>query len=521
MSQLPWLSLIIWIPLIAGILFLFINTTKSTRARQFGMLISLLVSVISTVLWATAASENALGSYAERVTWIPTLGVDYSLSMDGLSGLMLLLTGLIMPFAFGASMGCKKAYKNEARYFGCLLIIQGSLLGVFTATNFFLWFCFYEISLVPAFFLIKIWGSAGKDRSSMRFFVYSMAGSIALLLGFLALAGATGSFEFDEIAAQSSAGNLANLIGSNLGWFDMPIGWLCALIFMLIFVGLAVKVPWVPLHGWLPDTYDHAPSPVTMVLTGLMSKMGLYGLIRMGLPMMPYALPKLLTSLLVLTVFGIVYSAFAAMGQRNIKRMFAYSSINHLGYCMLGILSLGVVTNGDMNLEIQKSSILGGIMLQMFAHGIIASVLFYFINLMENRIGRKILIDEHGGLRKVAPLMAGTMGLAVFASIGLPGLNGFVGEFLIFKGVFALVPWAACTAVVGLLITAVFLLRFLQVVFNGKAGESAAKFKDLSLMDTILVSPFIVIMVILGFFPHLLLSGLNPVINNIIRAMQF
>jgi NADH-quinone oxidoreductase subunit M len=292
-----------------------------------------------------------------------------------------------MPFAYGASW---KIDHDEPRYFGCLLIIQGSLLGVFTATNFFLWFFFYEISLVPAFFLVKLWGSPGKDRSAFKFFVYSMAGSIALLLGFLALAGATGSFEFEEIARQSSSGNLANLIGSNLGWFDMPLGWLCAIIFGLIFVGLAVKVPWMPFHAWLPDTYDHAPSPVTMVLTGLMSKMGLYGLIRMGLPIAPYALPKILTPLLMITVFGIIYSAFAAMGQRNVKRMFAYSSINHLGYCMLGILSLGVVTNGDMNLGVQKTAVLGGIMLQMFAHGIIASVLFYFVSTMENRIGTEV-----------------------------------------------------------------------------------------------------------------------------------
>ena len=209
------------------------------------------------------------------------------------------------------------------------------------------------------------------------------------------------------------------------------------------------------------------------------------------------------------------------MGQRNIKRMFAYSSINHLGYCMMGLLALGVVTNGNMNLAIQKTSILAGVMLQMFAHGIIASILFYFVSAMEHRLGRKVMIDEHGGLRTVAPLMAGTMGLAVFASVGLPGLNGFVGEFLIFKGVFGLVPWAACIAVFGLLITAVFLLRFLQAVFQGPAGTSAATFKDLSLLDAILISPFIVMMVVLGFFPHLLLNGLNPVINQIISAMHF
>ncbi len=518
MSAIPWLSLIIWLPLITGICFLFLNPAKHRKARHFGMGICLITSLISIVSWALSRSESVAQALAERVVWIPTLGVDYSLSIDGLSGLMVLLTALILPFAFAASW---KIDHDEPRYFGCLLIIHGSLLGVFTATNFFLWFFFYEISLVPAFFLVRLWGSPGKNRSSLKFFVYSMVGSIALLVGFLALAGATGSFEFEEIATLSSNGSLGNLIGSNLGWFDMPLGWLCAIIFGLIFVGLAIKVPWIPFHAWLPDTYDHAPTPVTMILTGIMSKMGLYGLIRMGLPMFPYALPKILVPLMLITVVGIVYSAFAAMGQRNIKRMFAYSSINHLGYCMMGLLALGVVTNGQANLSIQKTSALGGIMLQMFAHGIIASVLFYFVSAMEHRTGSKVTLDGHGGLRKVAPLMAGTFGLAVFASVGLPGLNGFIGEFLIFKGVFGLVPWAACLALPGLLITAVFLLRFLQIVFQGPPGPSSTNFKDLSLLDTILVSPFIVMMVLLGFFPHLLLGGLNPVINQIISAMRF
>jgi NADH-quinone oxidoreductase subunit M len=348
-----------------------------------------------------------------------------------------------------------------------------------------------------------------------------MVGSISLLVGFLALAAAAGTFEFAEIAELSANGSLLSVIGSNLGWYDMHLGWLSAIIFALIFCGLAIKVPMIPFHAWLPDTYDHAPTPVTMILTGLMSKMGLYGLIRMGIPMFPFVLGKLLTPLLIITVFGIVYSAFAAMGQRNLKRMLAYSSINHLGYCLLGLLVLGLATNGEMKLAIQKTSALGGVMLQMFAHGIIASVLFYFASILEVRTGGKVMIDEHGGLRHVAPLLAGTMGLAVFASVGLPGLNGFIGEFLIFKGVFGLVPWAAVLAIPALLVTAVFLLGLLQKLFHGPAGESAKGFHDLSLLDTILVAPFVLLMVVLGFFPHLILNGLNPVINEIISAMRF
>jgi NADH-quinone oxidoreductase subunit M len=518
MTSIPWISLMIWMPLLAGIRLVFLSGPNHKQTRHFGMGISLLTSAIGIILWLATRSSGSGEAFAEQFDWIPTLGVRYSLGMDGLSGLMVLLTALIMPFAYAASW---RIDHDEPKYFGCLLIIQGSLVGVFTATNFFLWFFFYEISLIPAFFLVRLWGSPGKDRSSLRFLIYSMVGSISLLVGFLALAAATGTFEFATIAELSSNGTLLSVIGSNLGWYDMHLGWLCAVIFALIFFGLAIKVPMIPFHSWLPDTYDHAPTPATMILTGLMSKMGLYGLIRMGIPMFPYAIGKLLTPLLIITVFGIVYSAFAAMGQRNLKRMLAYSSINHLGYCLLGLLALGLATNGEMKLAIHKTSALGGVMLQMFAHGIIASVLFYFANILEVRTGDKVMIDEHGGLRHVAPLLAGTMGLAVFASVGLPGLNGFIGEFLIFKGVFGLVPWAAVMAIPALLITAVFLLGLLQKLFHGPADQSANGFHDLSLLDAILVAPFVILMVVLGFFPHLILDGLNPVINEIISAMRF
>jgi NADH-quinone oxidoreductase subunit M len=519
MNAFPWISCIIWLPLLAGITLIMLRTSKwESLAGKTAVVASLASSLTAVLLWLTAETPESGAAFTERLTWIPTLGVDYAVGMDGLSGLMVLLTALVMPLALAASW---QQYRASSPYLACLLIIQGSLFGVFTSSNFFLWFFFYEISLIPAFFLVRIWGSPGKNRSSLRFFVYSMAGSISLLVGFLALAAATGSFEFSVIAEHGRTGTLASELGSKLGWFNMPLGWLCTFVFALIFLGLAIKVPMMPFHAWLPDTYDHAPTPVTMILTGLMSKMGLYGLIRMVIPMFPYTQAQVVKVLMILVAAGIVYSALAAMGQRNLKRMLAYSSINHLGYCMLGFLSLGLITNGEMNLAIQKTAALTGLMLQMFSHGIIASVLFYFAHAMEERCGEKIMIDAHGGLRKVAPVLAGTMGIAVFASVGLPGLNGFIGEFLIFKGVFALMPLAACLAVPGLLITAVFLLSFLQKVFQGPGGASVSRFRDLSMRESILILPFLLIMVVLGFLPHLLINGLNPVINKIISSMHF
>jgi len=242
-----------------------------------------------------------------------------------------------------------------------------------------------------------------------------------------------------------------------LGWYNLSREQLPLVIFAGVFLGFAVKVPMIPFHTWLPTTYAEAPTGTTMLLTGLMSKMGVYGLLRILVPIFPAQMRLVLTPLLWLAVATIIFSACAAFAQRDLKRMFAYSSINHLGYCLLGIFAFVKITGDEPSWNTEKAAVLSGVMLQMFNHGLTAAVLFCFLGFLERRSGGLRGLNDFGGLRTVAPVFCGLMGISMFASLGLPGLNGFIGEFLIFKGAFALTTWATALSVIGLLVTAIFL----------------------------------------------------------------
>jgi NADH-quinone oxidoreductase subunit M len=268
---------------------------------------------------------------------------------------------------------------------------------------------------------------------------------------------------------------------------------------------LAVKLPVFPFHAWLPAAYAEAPTPVTILLTGLLSKMGVYGLLRILLPIFPEVLPALVPALMTLAVVTVVLGAVAALAQKDLKRILAYSSVNHLGYCAMAVLAVAVATTDR---DAQAAAISGTI-LQAFNHGIIASTIFFFIGLLEQRSGGLRTLADFGGLRATMPVLCGLMGVAIFASLGLPGLSGFVGEFLIFNGVFALVPWAAAISVIGLLLTAVFFLRLVRLVFHGPLNPAAAGWPDLTAGERWLAAPAIALIVIPGLWPQVLLHCLN------------
>jgi NADH-quinone oxidoreductase subunit M len=286
-----------------------------------------------------------------------------------------------------------------------------------------------------------------------------------------------------------------------------------------IFLGLAVKVPVIPFHTWLPAAYAEAPTGVTMLLTGLMSKMGVYGFVRILAPLFPEQMRLVSTPLLWMAVITIVCSAAAAFVQRDLKRMLAYSSINHLGYCLLGLVAAVKLTGADPKLTAEKAAALNGVFLQMFNHGLTAATVFCFLGFLEQRSSGLRGLDDFGGLRQVAPVFCGLMGIALFASLGLPGLNGFVGEFLIFKGAFGLAPWAAVLATLGLLITAVFLLTLLQRVFNGPLNPKWTAMADLSPVERLLVLPATVLMFALGIYPQLLIEVTNPAVLQMVERL--
>jgi NADH-quinone oxidoreductase subunit M len=546
LNGLSSITILTLLPLIGGVLLLCLDAKNRKLAQSLALLISFVALALTLMLWARFDTVSGELQFVERYSWIPTLGVEYHVAVDGLGLLMLLLTAIVVPMAMVASFGMFRtalhpgplpiglgegdqraiagnspAPRNPQRYFALILFLQAGLFGTFTALNFFHWFLFWELSLIPAFFLIKFWGGPMRSPAAVQFFVYTMVGSIALLLSFLAIYLSTGTFDFIQLAEIGRQGGLASALSVNLGWYNLTTEQLAIIIFAGAFLGFAVKVPLIPFHTWLPATYAEAPTGTTMLLTGLMSKMGVYGFLRVLLPIFPEQMRWVLTPLLWLAVITIVVSASAAFAQRDLKRMLAYSSINHLGYCLLGIFAVAQFTGNDPALATEKAAALNGVFLQMFNHGLTAATLFWFVGMLEQRAGGLRGLNDFGGLRKVAPVFCGLMGIALFSSLGLPGLNGFIGEFLIFKGVFPLATWAAAFSVLGLLITAIFILTILQRVFNGPLNEKWSKLPDLTLTERLLLLPAIGLMFVLGIYPQLVLGVINSTVVQMVEQLGF
>ncbi len=507
MRTTPLLTILTLIPLIGGVAVL-LASSQTKLGRRIAFATSLLALAVAAALWAAFDPSQAGWQFAERVAWVPSLGIEYRLGVDGLGLLMVLLSALIVPFAMLASW---RIEERANLYFALILFLEAGLFGTFTALNFFHWFIYWELGLIPAYFLIKMWGGPRRTRAANQFLIYTLAGSVAMLLGFLALYAATGLFDFGQLAEVARKGGLESALFAKLGGsFFKSKETLAAVIFLGVFLGFAVKAPLMPFHTWLPSAYAEAPTGTAMLLTGVMSKMGVYGFLRILLPLFPAQMRAMETPLLWLAVVTIVFSAAAALAQRDLKRMVAYSSINHVGYCLLGIFAVVQITGTTAAWTTEKAAALNGVMLQMFNHGLTASALFYFVGLIEQRSGGLRGLDDFGGLRKAAPVFCGLMGITLFASLGLPGLNGFVSEFLIFKGTLPLAGWAAAVSTLGLLITAIFLLTILQRVFSGPAQSRWAGWKDLTRGERLTLAPVVGLMLLLGMCPQILIRVANP-----------
>ncbi|HEX4085073.1 MAG TPA: NADH-quinone oxidoreductase subunit M [Chthoniobacteraceae bacterium] len=428
-----------------------------------------------------------------RHAWIPAIGAEFFLGIDGLSLLLLLLTAIIIPFGLFAG-------NRDRAFCALMLVLESALFGTFTAQNFILWFLFYEMSLLPAFLLIRNWGDENSTRAATKFFIFTFAGSAVMLLGFLAIYLHAGTFDFVQLAALGRRGILSG-----------PLAWVA---FIGICFGLAVKVPLFPLHTWLPDAYASAPTGVTMVLTGVLSKMGVYGFARLVLPLFPNELRAASPWLLGLAVCSIVLSALAAWAQTDLKRMIAYLSVNHLGYCMLGFFAVAAAGSGRSHADVQAA--LSGVFMQIFNHGITAAALFYFAGMLERRFGRRG-VEDFGGLMQSAPVFCALMSVAIFSSLGLPGLNGFIGEFLIFKGAFGLSALASSVATLGLLFTAVTFLRAMQALFSGPVNARSGGFGEMAAGDLVVSAPLCLLMLGVGMAPQFLLNIFNATVLQLSR----
>jgi NADH-quinone oxidoreductase subunit M len=508
-----WLTILTLVPFLGGIVIAGLDAERKNLVRGLALGISLAGLGGALCMWLHFDPKYGGLQFVEKFDWVPSLGIQYFLGVDGLGLLMVLLTAIVTPLAILASW---RMNDRPHVYHALILWLQAGLFGTFTALNFFHWFLFWELGLIPAFFLIKLWGGPKRGPAATQFFIYTMVGSVTLLLSFLAIRLATGSFDFIELAAMAKSGVLITKLQAAFGWKSIGL-----IIFFGAFLGFAVKVPLIPFHTWLPAAYSEAPSPVTMLLTGVMSKMGVYGFLRILLPIFPDQIRQVLTPLLWLAAATIVLSACAAFAQKDIKRIIAYSSINHLGYCLLALFAATAVATGVNNSDLQKAAALDGALLQMFNHGLTASALFLFVALLERRSGGLRGLDDFGGLRKIIPVFTGLMGISIFSSLGLPGLNGFVGEFLIFKGVFPLAPWAAALSTIGLLVTAIFLLTLIQRVFCGPLNERWAKMPDLTTAERFLVLPSIALMFVLGIWPQFILGAVDATVVKLVQQLNF
>jgi NADH-quinone oxidoreductase subunit M len=507
MNGIPLLTLLTLLPLVGAALAL----VSGKHARGVAILTTGASVALALFIWTQLPADGSIG-LVERAGWAPSLGIEYHLGVDGLGALMLVLSSVVTLMSVDAA---HRVHHQPGLYFGLVLLLESGLFGSFTALNFFHWFLFWELSLIPAFFLIKLWGGKRRGPAATQFFVYTMAGSVALLIAFLAVFLSTGSMDFAYLTELSASGQLEQMVTSHLGPV-MP--WLAA----GVLAGFAVKVPMFPFHTWLPAAYSEAPSPVTMLLTGAMSKMGVYGLLRIALPLFGHQVAAMRTPLLALGVATVVMGACSAAAQKDLKRVFAYSSVNHLGYCLLGIFALAVPMGAwDPAQAASQAAALNGVILQMFNHGITAAALFWFVAILQQRSGGHRGIEDFGGLRKPAPVLAGLMGMALFSSLGLPGLNGFVGEFLIFRGVFSLAWVASTVSVLGLLVTAAVILSVIQKVFTGPVPEHCSGFADLHTGERLALAPVVGLMLLTGILPQLIVNSVNPTVQYLLAHWRF
>ena len=487
------LSLILFTPLVGAILLLFMSRRNEQGIRWIANIFTAIGFLVSVPLWFAYNPQNPDYQFVERLPWIPSIGAEYFLGVDGFSVLLILLTTLM---GFIACLSSWTAITERVKeYYIFLLVLQTGMLGAFMALDFLLFFLFWEVMLVPMYFLIGIWGSANRLYSAIKFFLYTLVGSVVMLLGILAIYfayhQATGVYTFDVTRYQ------AHNFPTDLQWW----------VFLAFFLGFAIKVPMFPFHTWLPDAHTDAPTAGSVILAAVLLKMGTYGFIRFSLPILPDATRAFVPMMVTLSIIGIVYGALVAMAQRDWKRLVAYSSVSHMAMVMLGMFALNPVG-------------ITGSIVQQLNHGISTGALFLLVGVVyERRHTREIA--EYGGLSKVMPVYAAIFLLMTMSSIGLPTLNGFIGELLILQGVFAVsLAWAAVAAS-GIVLGAAYMLWLYQRTMFGKVENPKNEaLPDVGLREFALFAPLIVLAVWIGLYPKPFLDRLNTSVTRVVARVS-
>ncbi len=500
----PILTLITFLPLVGAILLLFLGREQLKALRNLAFLSSLATFVVS--LWVPAWYDKGTPAlqFVERAGWIPSIGVQYFLGLDGISLWLVLLTTFLSPIAVLCSYESIKYRAKE--YYVALLVLETGMLGVFVALDFFLFYIFWEVMLVPMYFLIGIWGSDRRLYSAIKFFLYTLFGSVIMLLGILAIffynASVTGSYTFEVPALMQVAypnTPIFGLWGVSLSFQD--------LVWLAFAISFAIKVPMFPFHTWLPDAHTDAPTAGSVILAGVLLKMGTYGFLRFNLPMFPEASRHFVPLVFVLAIIAIVYGAMVCMVQPDMKRLIAYSSVSHMGFVMLGMFALN-----DTGVQ--------GSLLQMINHGLSTGGLFLIVGLIYERRHTR-LISELGGLSRRMPIYATLFALIMFSSMGLPGLNGFIGEFLILLGAFRVRWWWGAFAVSGIVLGAAYMLWLYQRTMLGEiTKEENQSLPDLSVREIATLVPIILFCFWIGLYPAPYLNAMEASVSNVLQIVE-
>lgn len=462
--------LLVLIPFLGGLLSFGFNGKSS---RGFAFLISLAtlaISILTLFVW-----QGNPGSLQMDVPWMSELGCHFHLGMDGMGAMLMLLTAIAYVIIFLASWD--HDFPNANSFFGLMLLTEAGLMGVFSAYDALLFYMFWELVLIPVYFLSSIWGGEKRIQATFKFFVYTFLGSLLMLVGIIYLylqTPGTHSFEWSAFRHLSLS-------------HSVQIG-----LFLLLFVAFAIKMPMFPFHTWQPDTYEQAPTPVTMVLSAIMVKMGLFGVIRWVLPIVPAGAAYWAHSVVVLSVIGIVYASCLAIVQSDLKRLFAYASIAHMGLMCATLFS-------STEIGIQ------GVMVQMFNHGIIILGLWIFVEILEQRLDTRNIRDL-GGLATIAPKLAIAVVIVCLGNVALPLSSGFVGEFLMFSGLYLYSPWLMAVAGLGIILSAVYILGMIQKSFYGKTNEITAQLQDLRTNEWVALAIVIALIVVFGVYPKPMLN---------------
>lgn len=489
------LTLITFIPLLGAAILIFIPKERVRGIKWTAVIISLIPLALSIWLWMHYNPNGVQfpkgAQFLVNLPWIEQIGVRYMLGVDGVSVPMVFLTTLLVTLSLIYSLFIETRPKE---YFSLFLLLETGMLGTFIALDFFLFYVFWELTLVPMYFLIGIWGGPRREYAAIKFFLYTLVGSVAMLLAILAMYFNTQPHSFSMLAMADAGMDI------RLGAVGAP------LVFAALFLGFAIKVPVWPFHTWLPDAHVEAPTAGSVILAGVLLKMGTYGFLRILLPIMPGTARQFWVPIAVLALISIIYGALVAMAQKDLKKLIAYSSVSHMGYVILGIAAaVGVSQTATLD---DRAMALNGAMLQMFNHGIITGALFLLVGVIYERAHTRDL-DSFGGLGARIPIFAGLFWVACFGSLGLPGLSGFIGEFFVFRGAFAVNILITALAAVGIVVTAAYLLWTVQRVLMGPANPKYEKMPDANAREIVALAPLMGLMLLFGIWPKPILDILN------------